>query len=104
MTKKPPGKQEIEELTNGSVNPVIDTRMDKLPWLGIIAAARAMKHGMKYEKKKVDNWKGIPAEEHLNHALKHIALFQSGDRSEDHVDHTVNRILMWAHQLEAGAQ
>lgn len=101
MPKAPQAKQKIETLPNGSLNPVIETRMERIPWLGVIAAARAMKHGMKYEQKKADNWKGIPAEEHLNHALLHIAKFQAGDRSEDHVDHAVNRILMWADRLEA---
>lgn len=89
----------VERLRGGALNPVISTRMDKLPWLALIRAAEAMKHGMKYEALTPDNWRGVPPEEHLNHALRHIALHQAGDDSEDHVGHALNRILMWGDLL-----
>ncbi len=88
-----------EVLEGGALNPVISTRMDKLPWLAIIRAAETMKHGMKYEVLTPDNWRGVPAEEHLNHALRHIALHQAGNGDEDHVGHAVSRILMWGDLL-----
>lgn len=37
-----------------------------------------------------DNWlKGIPSKDLLNHALRHIVLWQSGDNSEDHLGHAM---------------
>ena len=93
------GYSGIEQLEGGFCDPVTDTRMDKLPWAAILRAARAMKHGMKYEADKPDNWRGVPAERHLDHALRHVALWQSGDRSEDHVGHALNRFLMWGELL-----
>jgi len=83
-------------LSNGAANPVIDTRMDKLPWMAVLKVGRTLKEGMKYERDIKDNWKLVPANEHLNHALRHIANYQSGDRTEDHVGHAATRILMWA--------
>ncbi len=90
------GRQEVETLASGAVNPVVDTRMDKIPPLALLRVGRAMKHGMKYEKARPDNWRNIPAEEHLNHALRHICLWQAGDKSEAHVDHIISRMMMWA--------
>jgi len=84
------------EYDNGSIDPAIDTRMDKLPPLALLAAGAALEGGMKYEKDKPDNWRGVPAKMHLNHALRHVFKFQHGDRSEDHVGHAVSRMLMWA--------
>ena len=87
--------QDIETLPSGALNPVIDTRMDLLPPRALLAAARALKGGMKYDKRP-ENWRGVPACEHLNHALRHIMLHQAHDDGEDHIGHTVSRILMWA--------
>jgi len=86
---------DVERLASGAVDPETDTRMDKLPWAAVLMAARAMKHGMKYETDMADNWRKVPAERHLDHALRHVALYQTGDRSEDHVGHALNRFLMW---------
>ena len=86
----------VEKTETGALNPVIDTRMDKLPPKAILMAARVLKHGMKYEREIEDNWRGVPADEHLNHALRHIFQAMAGDNHEDHVAHAVARILMWA--------
>lgn len=86
--------QEIED-HDGVLNPVVDTRMDKLPAAALLAVGRMMKHGMKYEKKIDDNWRRVPAAEHLNHGLRHVFQHMAGDRSEAHVEHAVTRFLMW---------
>ena len=85
----------IETLENGSVNPTIDTRLDKLPAEAMFRIGQTLKHGMKYEEGRPDNWRGVPAGEHLNHALRHLMLHQDGDTSEDHVGHIMTRMLMW---------
>ena len=92
----------VARYENGSIDPVIDTRMDKLPPLALLEAARALAGGMKYEEHKRNNWRGVPAEQHLNHSLRHIRLHQSGDASEPHIGHAVSRLLMWA-ELELSA-
>jgi len=88
--------QEVEKLVNGALNPVADTRMDKLPIHALLAAGRAMKDGMKYEIDLPDNWRLVPAEEHWNHATRHMLLYRAGDRNEPHIGHAVSRVLMWA--------
>jgi len=85
----------LKRYDNGSIDPETDTRFDRLPWGALLRAARTMKHGLKYETEKDENWRGVPAEMHLDHALRHVALWQTGDRSEDHVGHALNRMLMW---------
>lgn len=74
--------------------------MDKLPPRALLRAARAMGQGMKYEDEDGwAHWREQPAEYHLNRALRHIRLYQSGDTSEDHVGHVISRILMWAEKI-----
>ena len=79
--------------------PLTGTRMDKLPPRGLLRAAQAMCHGMKYERAQPDQWRSVCAEDHLNRARRHICLYQMGDTSEDHVGHAVARLLMWADRL-----
>ena len=86
----------MKHYENGSVDPEIDTRMDKLPPLALLQAGRALCCGMKYEDIKIDNWRGVPRAQHLNHSLRHIMLYKSGDRSEDHIGHALSRLMMWA--------
>ena len=78
----------------------VGERMDRLPFGGLLRAARAMGHGMArgYETEEGDyvHWKSQPAAYHLNRALRHIALYQAGDTSEEHVGHAISRLLMWA--------
>lgn len=43
------------------------------------------------------NWKLIPIDDHINHALAHINLFMLGDRSEPHLTNAACRILFALH-------
>lgn len=39
-----------------------------------------------------NNWRRIPFEDHLSHALEHLFFAMNGDRSEDHVGHALTRL------------
>ena len=41
-----------------------------------------------------NNWRLIPQEEHINHALIHIIAHLAGDRQDDHLDHALCRLMM----------
>ncbi len=86
--------------------PAVDERMDKLPPRGLLWAARAMGHGMKYEDEEAGwaDWLARTPAHHLNRAMRHIALYLAGDTSEDHPGHIIGRILMWGDRLAAEAE
>lgn len=41
-----------------------------------------------------NNWRLIPQEEHINHALIHIIAELMGDTQDDHLDHALCRLMM----------
>lgn len=42
----------------------------------------------------VDNWRKIPIEDHLDHAIAHIVQWCAGDRQDDHLGHAFCRMMM----------
>lgn len=54
--------------------------------------AKVMEYGAnKYEP---NNWRLIPQEEHINHALIHLYALDRGDTQDNHLDHALARIMM----------
>lgn len=45
-----------------------------------------------------DNWKQIPPDDHLDHALVHIFGYMVGDIQDNHLGHAICRLMM-AHEL-----
>jgi hypothetical protein len=44
------------------------------------------------------NWeRGFPVNDILNHAIRHVYLHLSGDRTEDHLSHAAANLLMAIH-------
>lgn len=41
-----------------------------------------------------NNWRLIPQEEHINHALIHIIAHLAGDTQDEHLDHALCRLMM----------
>ena len=41
-----------------------------------------------------NNWRLIPREEHINHALIHLIAALAGDTQDDHIDHAMCRLMM----------
>lgn len=71
-------------------------RCDLLPPHFVLRISEVLKKGAKYGEW---NWLGIPANEHLNHALAHIFAHIAGDKSEDHVGNAGTRIAFWIDRL-----
>lgn len=67
-------------------------RMDLVPPLSLLDVAAILSKGA--EKYGVDNWRGIPVEDHINHALVHLFAFLSGDTQDNHLGHAACRLLM----------
>lgn len=51
----------------------------------------------------IDNWKLIPTDDHLNHALHHIFLHLAGNTTENHLAHATTRMMM-AHEMNITQQ
>ena len=41
-----------------------------------------------------NNWRLIPQEEHINHAIIHLYALDRGDTQDNHLDHALTRIMM----------
>lgn len=48
----------------------------------------------KYKAYGLGNWRLIPREEHLNHALIHLLALYAGDTQDDHRSHAMCRLMM----------
>lgn len=58
----------------------------------ITRIAKVLQYGA--NKYKPNNWRLIPQEEHINHALTHIIAHLAGDTQDDHIDHALCRLMM----------
>lgn len=76
-------------------------RLDLIPALSLFDVAAVLSAGA--EKYGVDNWRGIPVNEHINHALVHIYAYLSGDTQDNHLGHAACRMMM-AHEQQLKAQ
>lgn len=75
------------------------TRYDLITPIGLAAVAAACAEGA--QRYGDYNWeRGMPANDMLNHALRHIYLFLSGCRSEDHLGHAAWNVMAAIHSLE----
>lgn len=67
-------------------------RADLLPPAATLAVAGVLKHGA--DKYGEQNWRGIPVNDHLNHAMIHAFAYLAGDTTDDHLEHFACRALM----------
>lgn len=58
----------------------------------IISIAKVLQYGA--SRYKANNWRLIPQEEHINHALIHIIAHLAGDTQDEHIDHALCRLMM----------
>lgn len=69
---------------------MIELEADNIKQLTRIA--KVLQYGA--ERYEANNWRLIPQEEHINHALIHIIAELSGDTQDDHIDHALCRLMM----------
>lgn len=67
-----------------------DLEIDELKQLTRIA--KVLQYGA--SRYKANNWRLIPQEEHINHALIHIIAHLAGDTQDEHLDHALCRLMM----------
>ena len=58
----------------------------------LIRIAKTLEEGV--TKYPMNNWRLIPEEDHLNHALIHLYALEKGDEQDDHLGHFLTRIMM----------
>ena len=58
----------------------------------LISIAKVLKYGA--SKYTPNNWRLIPQEENLNHALIHYLAYKMGDTQDDHLEHCLCRLMM----------
>ena len=58
----------------------------------MVAIAKVLKYGA--DRYEPNNWRLIPQEDHINHALIHIIAHLMGDTQDDHIDHALCRLMM----------
>ncbi len=58
----------------------------------LIQIAKTLEEGVR--KYPMNNWRLIPEEDHLNHALIHLYAMEKGDTQDDHKGHFLTRIMM----------
>lgn len=58
----------------------------------LITIAKVLQYGA--DRYEPNNWRLIPQEEHINHALIHLVAAIAGDTQDDHIDHALCRLMM----------
>lgn len=83
-----------EIITNdlGGRQSKIDSKLTLIPPKAVIEVGKVMLQGQASHGK--DNWRFIPLDEHLDHALLHIMQYLAGDAGGDHLSHAATRLLM----------
>lgn len=58
----------------------------------VLMIAKTMEYGI--GRYKLNNWRLVPEENHLNHALIHLFMAEIGNTDDDHIAHFYTRIMM----------
>ena len=60
--------------------------------LAIVEIAKVLQYGA--SRYRANNWRLIPQEEHINHALIHYMAYLLGDEQDNHIEHCMCRLMM----------
>lgn len=77
----------------GGKQSAVAYRMDLIPPSVLFSLGEVLAYGTK--KYAPDNWKKVPATDHYNHVLIHLAAWKAGDASDDHAGHALCRMAMF---------
>lgn len=58
----------------------------------LLLVVKTLEEGV--ERYPINNWRLIPEESHLNHALTHLFAAEQGDKQDDHIAHFLTRMMM----------
>ena len=85
---------EIDINEHGGAQSKIDGRYDMIPGEALTTLAQVF--GLGATRYARNNWRRIPFEDHINHALNHLSLLLSdaSDKDEDHLAHALCRLAM----------
>lgn len=61
-------------------------------YIAMMKISQVLKEGA--EKYEVNNWRLIPQEEHINHAMIHLLASLMGDTQDEHLNHALCRLMM----------
>ncbi len=78
----------------GGAQSHVPYRMDLIDGPAILSMAQVLAEGA--EKYGEDNWRKIDVRDHLNHLIVHAYAYLAGDRSDDHLSHTMCRAMFAA--------
>lgn len=76
---------------NISKDEMIQRVLNQIPD-ALIQIAKVLEYGA--SRYKPNNWRLIPEEDHLNHALIHLYALETGDTQDDHLGHFLTRLMM----------
>jgi hypothetical protein len=75
----------------GAGQSLLNARFDLIDGHALFAMASVLDDGAK--KYGVDNWRGIPVEDHINHLIMHAYAYLTGDGTDDHLSHIFCRAM-----------
>ncbi len=82
----------VVENVAGGRQSALPYRFDLIDALAIFRLARVLAYGA--ERYEPNNWRKIPVDDHLNHAVAHIYAYLGGDTQDDHLGHAFCRLMM----------
>jgi hypothetical protein len=82
----------ITENESGGQQSAIEGRFDLIPPVAMFELAKIMEYGAR--RYAPNNWRKIPIDDHVNHALSHLFAYLAGDRQDDHLGHALARMAM----------
>lgn len=71
----------------------LNFRFDLLDAKAMFALAGVLDYGVRERGYPANNWRRIPVNENLNHALMHIMAYMDGDVQDDHLVHAFVRMM-----------
>lgn len=87
------GSPAIVTNTNGGRQSELKARFDLIDPEAALVLAQVLHEGAEVYGEGQDNWRRIPVNDHLNHAVAHVYRHLGGDTSEDHLGHAFCRLM-----------